>query len=106
LAACAPFLGCKRVRAQAVICLLLFVYVFGGAVLFQALPGFRYFRMPSRMLLPAALPIALLAGSAVQQLLNQTTLAPERLELCRKILLRTTGAVLILAVGYGIRLCV
>ncbi len=105
LAACAPVLCGKRVRAQAIVCLLIFVYVFGGAVLFQGLPGFRYFRTQSRMLLPASLPIALLAGAAVQQLLTASALTAERLALCRRILLRITVAVLILAVGYGIRLC-
>jgi Bacterial membrane protein YfhO len=67
-AAIAPGLarGRARLKLQAGICLALIVFGLGGAALFQGLPGFRLFRIPSRMFLLTALPIALLVGAATQ----------------------------------------
>jgi hypothetical protein len=48
------------------ICLALVTFGLGGAVLFQSLPGFRLFRLPSRIFLVAALPVSLLVGEATQ----------------------------------------
>jgi hypothetical protein len=58
----------RRVRFQAAACLGWVVFAAGGAVLVQKLPGFRLFQLPSRMLLLAALPVALLAGFTTQAL--------------------------------------
>ena len=55
---------------RAVVCLLLVLFAIGGGLLLQRLPGFRLFQLPVRMLLIAALPVALLAGSTVQALLD------------------------------------
>jgi hypothetical protein len=60
--------GRGRVRFQAAVGVLVVLYALGGWILFQGLPGFRLFRMPSRMLLFTALPVALLAGTATDWL--------------------------------------
>jgi hypothetical protein len=60
--------GQGRILYQAAVCLGLVVFGLGGAVVFQGLPGFRLFQIPSRMFLLAALPIALLVGAATQAL--------------------------------------
>jgi hypothetical protein len=65
----APVLRGGRVRFQAAVCLLLIFFALGGATLFQALPGFRLFRLPSRMFLLVAFPVALLSGIATDDLL-------------------------------------
>jgi hypothetical protein len=67
----APFLvRSGRVRYQAVICLAMVAFSLGGGIALGALPGFRMFRLPSRMFLIAALPIALLVGQTTQALFN------------------------------------
>jgi hypothetical protein len=60
---------CGRVRFQGLVCLLLLAFALGGAALFQRLPGFHFFQLPSRILLLLPLPLALLAGQAVEGLL-------------------------------------
>jgi hypothetical protein len=67
-AALAPLLRRGIARFQAAVCLLLLLFAVGGGLLVQHLPGFRLFQLPVRMLLIAALPVALLAGTAVQAL--------------------------------------
>jgi hypothetical protein len=62
------FRGRPRRQLQAAICLALVVFGLGGAAVFQDLPGFRLFRLPSRMFLITALPIALLVGAVTQLL--------------------------------------
>src|SRR5262249_8244871 len=57
-----------RPRFYAAVAGLILAYAFGGAVLFQWLPGFRLFRLPTRMLLLLPLPLSLLAASALQRL--------------------------------------
>ncbi len=65
----APLLSRGRtVWHFAVFCGLL-IFSFGGAVLIDWLPGFDLFRVPSRMLLITALPLALLAGRTTQSLM-------------------------------------
>ncbi len=66
----APFLRRGRVRFQAFVLVLLLLFSVGGAALVQGLPGFRLFQLPSRMLLLAAFPVALLAGVTTQALLD------------------------------------
>ena len=60
--------GGLRFRLQAGVCLLLIVLGLGSAVPLQDLPGFRLFRIPSRMFLIVTLPLALLMGTATQAL--------------------------------------
>jgi hypothetical protein len=60
--------GRGRVRFQATVGLLTILFALGGWVIFQELPGFRFFRVPSRALMLAALPLALLAGTATDRL--------------------------------------
>jgi hypothetical protein len=60
--------GRGRVRFQAAVGGLLIVFALGGWIIFQALPGFRFFRIPQRTLMLTALPLALLAGTATDWL--------------------------------------
>ena len=70
LAAAAPVLSAeRRVRAQAAFALVWLGLGAGGMLLLQWAPGLNLWRLPSRMLLLLAVPVALLAGRCVQQLL-------------------------------------
>jgi len=65
----APFLvRSGRVRYQSCVCLAMIVFAITGGLILGGLPGFRLFRIPSRMYLIAALPIALLVGQTTQSL--------------------------------------
>jgi hypothetical protein len=66
----APVLVRGRTRHDAGVFLGLLVFSFGGAVLVEWLPGFDLFRNPARMLLVAAFPLALLAGTATDALVR------------------------------------
>jgi hypothetical protein len=85
--------GQRQRRLQAIICLALIVFGMGGAAVFQDLPGFRLFRLPSRMFLVAALPIALLGGAATQVLFESLRSDPT--------VRRTFGRVVILVTLVG-----
>ena len=103
LAVLAPLLGRGRVRFQASICALLLLFALGGSALVQGLPGFRLFRQPARMLVVAGMPVALLAGIAMQSLL---ALAKDDLQTrrrCRGVLVRVTVVAAILCGGYALR---
>lgn len=102
-AALAPLLCRGRVRFHAAACLFLFFLAFGGSALLQAMPGFRLFRQPSRILLVAALPIAYLAGVAVQALSEAAGSDPLVRSRSRRLLLRFVVAAIILCGGYAIR---
>ncbi len=104
LAALAPLLGGARVRFQAVICVALVLFAVGGAALLQGLPGFQLFRQPSRMLLIVTLPVALLAGTAVQSLLLASPLGQETRRRCLGIVNRVLVLALILVGGLAVRL--
>ncbi len=97
LACLAPVLGGRRTRFQAGVCLVLLGFALGGAALLQWLPGFRLFRLPSRMILVAALPIALLAGRSVQALTTAEGLPLALRQRCRTFLVKITVVVLLLA---------
>lgn len=68
-AAMAVLVPSRRVRLQGAVCaaLLLVAYGGGGEAL-HAAPIFRYFRHPLRIVVVAALPVALLAGAATEAL--------------------------------------
>lgn len=93
----APLVAGRRARFEAGICLVLLAFVFGGSAVFQSLPGFRLFRLPSRMLLIAALPMALLVGRTVQAVLLPEGLHEVLRRQCRTVLVKITAGVLILA---------
>ncbi|MCI0703979.1 MAG: YfhO family protein, partial [Planctomycetia bacterium] len=62
-AACAaPLLSRPRVKWQFGVFVALVVFSIGGAALIEWLPGFNLFRVPTRMLLVAAFPLAFLVG--------------------------------------------
>jgi hypothetical protein len=92
-AAMAPAVNPSRARVPAVVCVLLILFALGGSQLFQALPGFRLFRLPSRMLLLAALPVAFLAGASVDGLMATPGPSSAVRRSCRLVLLLTAGAV-------------
>jgi hypothetical protein len=76
LAVLAPWL--RRGRSFYDFALLLVIILFGcgGGWVVQEWPGFRVFRHPARALSFAALPVALLAASAVQSLGSTVRLSP------------------------------
>jgi hypothetical protein len=98
-AALTPLVCKYRVGGRALACAGLIAFGVGGAVLVQWLPGFRLFRQPTRMLLIAALPVALLAGETTQALLRGAFDGP----CCRRILVRISIAAGILAGGFAVR---
>jgi hypothetical protein len=98
-AALAPVLSGGRVRFQAGVCLVLLCLALGGASLFQGLPGFRLFRVPSRMFLVLALPVALLAGVATQALFEGANQAPGMSRRCRWIVLMVWAVALLAVAG-------
>jgi hypothetical protein len=104
LAVAAPAVGSGRVRFQAGVFLFLVAFALGGAMAFQWLPGFRLFRLPSRMLLIAALPAALLAGTTVQALVAEKSITGTIRAHCRRILLKITGIVVVLAAVFALTL--
>jgi hypothetical protein len=104
LAILAPSVGGPRVRYQAGVCLVLVGFALGGAAAVQWLPGFRLFRLPSRMFLVAALPLALLAGVTVNTLVGQAGADPVLRRRCRRLLLKITAVVLVLAAVFIVTL--
>ena len=101
-AALAPLLCRGRVRDEAAVCLALILFALGGAIVFQSLPGFRVFRQPARMLLIVTLPMALLAGSTTQAILNG--IDAETRARCRRLLIQVSIAAAILSGGFALRL--
>lgn len=82
-AAAAPLLAGGRARWQFGVLLALFVFALGGAGLLDWLPGFDLFRVPVRMLLVAAFPLAFLAGVATTTLSRAGWSHDARLHLSR-----------------------
>ncbi|QDU19071.1 YfhO family protein [Urbifossiella limnaea] len=66
----APTLGGPRTRYRAWVLAGLAVFGLGGAALVDWLPGFNRFRVPTRMLLIAGFPVAVLAGTATDALVR------------------------------------
>ena len=77
----------------------LFVFALGGAVLVEWLPGFNLFRVPTRMLVVAAFPLALLAGAATDALVRAEWSHASRVELSRGFRRATLAAGLPTALG-------
>lgn len=103
-AACAAWILCKdRVRFQTWVCIGVFLFAFGGAILLQPLPGFRLFRQPTRMFLIAAFPVALLAGSASDALFALPGPTQDQRLRIRKLWLRIAIAAGILVGGFALR---
>ncbi len=81
-----------RTRFQAAVCLSLIVFSIGGALALQGLPGFRAFRVPSRMLLIAAFPIAFLAGITTDAL-SRTAMVTAAIVRRRRELFAVAGGI-------------
>jgi hypothetical protein len=64
-------LGGRPARVPALIAVGMLAYALGGSALVDRLPGFSTFRMPTRMLLTLAFPVAYLAGLGVQALARE-----------------------------------
>ncbi len=82
-AAAAPVIGGGRGRGQFGVLCGLFVFSVGGAALLEGLPGFDLFRVPTRMLLIAAFPLAVLAGATADAVVRAEWAADARLALAR-----------------------
>jgi hypothetical protein len=104
VAALAPVLCRGRVRYQAGVTGVLFVFAFGGSALFQGLPGFSLFRQHARMLLIAALPVAYLAGVATHALATAPELSAVVRSRCRHVAGRVLAAVALLVGVFAFRL--
>jgi hypothetical protein len=95
----APVLRGGPVRYQAAVCLGLILFAFSGAAGLQDLPGFRFFRQPTRMLLVAGLPLAFLAGVSTDALFRDPGPAPivrHRARLLLRAVLLAAGALILL----------
>jgi hypothetical protein len=64
-------LGGRRAFVPTLIALGMLAYALGGSYFIDRLPGFNNFRMPTRMLLTLAFPMAFLAALGVQSLGNE-----------------------------------
>jgi hypothetical protein len=104
VAALAPVLGRGRIRYQAGVCALLFLFSFGGSVLFQGLPGFSLFRQHARMLMVLALPVAYLTGLATHVLATTPDLSAALLGRCRHVAGRVVAGLALLAGCFAVRL--
>jgi hypothetical protein len=100
-AALAPVLCRGRVRFQAAVCVLLILFALGGGHALAELPGFRLFRVPARMFLIAALPIALLAGTTTEALLTARP-NPDLLRRCRIVMLVVLGVAVLGLAGQAL----
>src|SRR5439155_373988 len=69
-AVAAPVVAGGRARWWAWVFAGLLVFSLGGASLVEWMPGFRLFRAPARMLLVAAFPLAVLAGTTTDALIR------------------------------------
>ncbi len=83
----APKLSARPLRWKVGVLIGLLAFSLGGAVLLEWLPGFNLFRVPSRMLLIAAFPIAYLAGTATDSLIASGWAAIPNRALSRSVLL-------------------
>jgi hypothetical protein len=99
----AGVVGRGRVRFDAGVALGLCLFAIGASVLLQGLPLFRLFRQPPRMFVLLGLPVALLAGQAVDWLVGGGCKAEEISSAGRKVLVRLLAAVVILTGGYVLR---
>lgn len=84
-AALAPVLGGGLVRYRAALAVLLVAAGVAGEALSHALPGFDLFRFPTRILIVAGFPIAVLAGAAVERLFGGAELTPALRRRCRRV---------------------
>jgi hypothetical protein len=82
-AAAAPLLAGGRVRWWFGVLCGLIVFGVGGAALVDWLPGFNLFRVPTRMLLNAAFPLAFLAGMTTDAITRSGWVTDARLALSR-----------------------
>src|SRR5262249_41655054 len=88
LAVSAPALTQQsRRRFQALLCLIWFAVALLGGPFLQKLPRFPLFQLPTRLCLLGMLPVALLAGSAVQAMLAKPPPAADLLKRNRRMLL-------------------
>jgi Bacterial membrane protein YfhO len=67
--------GGPRARIPTYIAIGMLAYALGGSIFVDSLPGFSSFRMPTRMLLTLAFPLAFLAGLGIQSLQREWSIA-------------------------------
>jgi hypothetical protein len=101
LAVCGVVLvGGRRVKFEAWVSVVWLVLGLGAVAVVQWLPGFDLWRLPSRMLLLLGLPMALLAGRAVQVLSSEPVTETQRGS-CRIVLVGVVVAVLVVLGMYA-----
>ncbi len=72
-------LGGRKTIVPTAIALGMLAYALGGSYFIDRLPGFNNFRMPTRMLLTLAFPVAFLAGHGVQSVTHERARSELRL---------------------------
>jgi hypothetical protein len=85
-ATAAPAVGGGRARWWACVFAGVMVFSLGGAALVEWLPGFNLFRAPTRMLLIAVFPVAVLAGATTDALVRSSWAEEQRRKLTRPFL--------------------
>jgi hypothetical protein len=97
VAVLAPVLQRGRTRFEAGVGVFFFLLALGGIVLFYWIPGVGIFRLPSRIFLVAAFPVAFLAGTTTQILWCSAKADPNRFTVSRRVFLKTVSRLLLLS---------
>lgn len=96
--------GGRRSRFEACVCSLLVVFSLGGALLFQSVPGFRLFQLPSRALLLLALPVAWFSGQTTEAMLGENRPTIDAIRRARHVFTRVVGFALCFLVASAVAL--
>src|SRR5207248_7008102 len=92
-----------RTRNEASVCLGIFLFAMGAAILFQPLPVFNLFRQPARVAVVATFPIAWLGAASVASLLVPGGLTDEQRKACRRWFVLAVAGSVILIGGFALR---
>ncbi len=92
-------IGGKAARVPTILAGAMLLYALGASFLIDRLPGFNSFRMPTRILLTLAFPVAWLAGLGVREL--RSRLPKERLRSTTTLVLALVGLTGLLSLVAG-----
>lgn len=101
-AVAAPMLAGGKVKWWFGVFLGMVLFSLGGAVLIEWLPGFNLFRVPSRMLLVAAFPLAVLAGVTTDALIRARWVPEKRAKLRRGLFVALPALALSLVMALAV----